>query len=553
MAATFDGPLSKKTTFLASAMRSYLELLFKALDLPIRPNYWDFQFKTNTRINNKTTLTFIGIGAIDDFKFGVPDSATPEKLNVIKSSPLINQWNYTIGATLKHLTTNGYWNLSLSRNTLYNQADKFEDNENTAENTRTLRIKSNETENKLRFTVTVNKGRWTTGYGAVAQWVDFSNNLYQRIRPALTDSLGNPLQPAITFNFNNKTGFFRYGAFIQTGTRFFNNRLAISGGVRIDANSLSNSVSNPLQQISPRLSASLALSEKWNASASFGIYHRLPAYTQLAFSSGSSGAFSNPGKYIQSTHYVTGLEYLPQSTTRFTLEGFYKQYANYPVSINDGISLANKGTDFGAVGNEPVTQNGKGRAYGVEFFAQQKLTKHFFAVFSYTFYRSEFTEKDGQYAPASWDNHHLISFTGGYKMKRNWEIGVKFRYQGAAPYTPYDENASRLNYLTLGNGIFDYSKVNSLRLPAFHAADMRVDKKWNLKKTTLDLFLDVQNFYGSKNTGIPDYTFKRNSGNTAFVTTNGQPIAQNGSNAVPLILTNQSGTVLPTIGFIIEF
>ena len=36
LAATFDGPLSKKTTFLASARRSYLEFLFKTLDLPIR-------------------------------------------------------------------------------------------------------------------------------------------------------------------------------------------------------------------------------------------------------------------------------------------------------------------------------------------------------------------------------------------------------------------------------------------------------------------------------------------------------------------------------------
>ena len=39
VAATMEGPLSKKTTFLASARRSYLQLLFEAIDLPIRPNY----------------------------------------------------------------------------------------------------------------------------------------------------------------------------------------------------------------------------------------------------------------------------------------------------------------------------------------------------------------------------------------------------------------------------------------------------------------------------------------------------------------------------------
>ena len=56
---------------------------------------------------------------------------------------------------------------------------------------------------------------------------------------------------------------------------------------------------------------------------------------------------------------IRGMALLPFC---FTIEGFYKKYSNYPVSILDGISLANKGTDFGAVGNEPVQQNGKGRA-----------------------------------------------------------------------------------------------------------------------------------------------------------------------------------------------
>lgn len=73
-ALTVEGPLSKnkKTTFLASLRRSYLQLLFETLDLPIRPNYWDAQTKITHQINKKTTLTFIGIGAIDEFRFAAP-------------------------------------------------------------------------------------------------------------------------------------------------------------------------------------------------------------------------------------------------------------------------------------------------------------------------------------------------------------------------------------------------------------------------------------------------------------------------------------------------
>jgi hypothetical protein len=172
---------------------------------------------------------------------------------------------------------------------------------------------------------------------------------------------------------------------------------------------------------------------------------------------------------------------------------------------------------------------------------------------SYTFYRSEFTDINDSYVRASWDNRHLLSFTGGYKLNRNWEIGLKFRYQGAAPYTPFDMDASRINYLTLGTGVLNNSLSNTLELPAFHASDLRVDKKWYGKKMTFDLFLDIQNWYNSKNPGLPQYTFKRNADNTAFLTTDGQPIQQNGSNAIPFILDNRDGSLLPTIGFIIEF
>jgi hypothetical protein len=48
--------------------------------------------------------------------------------------------------------------------------------------------------------------------------------------------------------------------------------------------------------------------------------------------------------------------------------------------------------------------------------AEQKLTKNFFGILSYTLYRSEFSEPDGLLAPASWDNRRLVSLTMRYKI-----------------------------------------------------------------------------------------------------------------------------------------
>jgi len=553
LAGTLEGPLSKNTSFLASARRSYLQLLFKAIDLPIRPGYWDFQYKVTHRINKKTSLTLLGVGAIDDFTFAAPKEASPEKLYILDATAPIHQWNYTVGANLRKQIRNGFWNFSLSRNMFDNKIEKFDDNDEGNENKRRLGIFSQEIENKLRFDVNKNLDGWKIAYGAMAQYVKSNNDNYKRLRKEIRDQGGNLVQPALILDYMSDISFMRYGLFAQVGRRYLNNRLGLSAGLRSDMNGFTNGGMNPLNTISPRISASYVLADKWTLNGSAGLYYKLVPYTILSFRDNSGNLVNRDADYNRSAHYTIGTEFLPANSTRFTLEAFYKKYSQVPVSVRDGISLANLGGDFGVVGNEEVVTTGKGTTYGFELFAQQKLTKRFFGTFSYTCFVSRYSGLNGKEIASAWDNRHLLSFIWGYKFNRNWELGLKFRYQGGAPVTPFDLTASQLNYLTFGMGIPDYSRLNTQQLRDFHASDIRIDKKWNFKKTTLNLFLDITNWYKATNPAAPQYTFKRNADNTAFVTTDGQTIRQDGSNAIPLLLNNEDATLIPTIGFIVEF
>ncbi len=556
LAATFEGPLSKnkKTTFLASARRSYLELLFTAIDLPIRPNYWDFQTKITHQFDKKTTLSFLAIGAVDEFKFATIKEATPEKLYVLNSNPIINQWNYTAGVSLKRLIKNGFVNIAISRNSFDNDIRRYEDNEAQLASQQTLSYQSKETENKFRMDVNTNKNGWKISYGIVAQLAEYNNSTFNVIRKELRDDNNSIIQPAVTAQFESPLkNFWRYGAFAQVSRRFFDNRLGMSAGVRTDMNSFTTDGNNGLKTLSPRVSFSYVLADRWTLNASVGRYFKIAPYTILGFADNNGQLVNRNSKYLQSDHYVTGVEYLPNDDLRFTVEGFYKQYANVPVSVREGISLSNLGNDFSVLGNEAVITNGKGRAYGIEFFAQKKLTNRFFGILSYTFYRSQYSGANNIFVPSSWDNQHLLSITWGYKFPRNWELGLKFRYQGGAPYTPYNETASRLNYVSLGQGVLDYARLNQNRLGGFNASDVRIDKKWNFRKVTFDLFLDVTNWYIAKSPAQDSYTFKRNESNTGFITTDGQPIKADGSNAIPERIKNDDPQVTPTIGFIVEF
>ena len=132
-------------------------------------------------------------------------------------------------------------------------------------------------------------------------------------------------------------------------------------------------------------------------------------------------------------------------------------------------------------------------------------------------------------------------------------MGLRYRFAAGSPYTPFDLLASQRNYLTTGNGVLDNSRLNSQRLGNFSQLDFRLDKKINFKKITLDLYIDIQNALLQASPQFPRYTFARTADNLGFQTTDGQPINNDGSNAIPTILEDSEPSVLPTIGFILEF
>ena len=163
--------------------------------------------------------------------------------------------------------------------------------------------------------------------------------------------------------------------------------------------------------------------------------------------------------------------------------------------------------------------------------------------------RSEFTERNNQYSPSTWDNRNILTLTGGKKLGRNWDVGIKWRYVGGRPYTPYDTSASALkaNWDARGTGVLDYTQVNTQRLDAFHQLDVRIDKTWFLNKWSANIYLDIQNLYNFKSRN-PDILNVKSDQNGVPVTDPNNPDYYE-----IYFIKDQTGTVLPTIGLIIDF
>ena len=317
-------------------------------------------------------------------------------------------------------------------------------------------------------------------------------------------------------------------------------------------------MSNLLEQVSPRFSASYKLTPDFSVNFNTGRYYQQPAYTTLGFSNGTNQLINkkNGLKYISVDHLVAGLEYTPTEESLISLEGFYKYYRDYPFSVNDSIALANKGADYGTFGDEEVISKAEGRSYGAELLARHRNLWGFNVVLSYTLVRSEFKKFDESlnltydYISTAWDNVHLLNLTATREFKNNWQVGFKWRYVGGSPYTPFDADKTSLisAWNVRGREYLDYSRFNSLRLGSFHQLDIRIDKQYFYNKWSLMLYLDIQNVYNFKS-DEPDKFIPQTDASGNFIVDPDNPDRY----LMKTIVSDGAGTILPSIGLIIQF
>ena len=539
---TLNGPVGEKGTILVSVRRSYLKFLFSALKLPFLPTYTDFQLKYKIRLNPKNELTILGLGAKDDFKLNLKANETEIQRYILDYLPVQEQYSYVFGVVWKHFREKGYDTWVLSRNYLNNTQYKYQNNIET-DSSKVLDYLSGEGEIKARYEGTIlGDNGLRVSYGTGYEYGHYRNSTYRRIYS------GSPLDTEIDYNTNLKIG--KFSAFGQVSRSFLESKLSLSFGLRTDITTYSSAMLNPLHQLSPRLSSSFSLTEKLSLNASIGRYYQLPPYTAMGYST-PAGELVNKDKlkYMAADHFVVGIEVVPAENFQFTLEGFFKHYSQYPFSIRDSVPLSTKSADYGIFGDEALVSTSEGRAYGFELLARLKEFKKINLVLSYTYVRSEFRGLDSRMIPSSWDNKHLLNLTATKKFEHNWDLGLKWRFVGGAPFTPYDlEKSSYKNAWDLqGQGYLDYSKFNTLRLKAFHQLDIRIDKQYFFSKWSLMLYVDVQNVYNFQADQPPILVRLTNS--------SGDPVTDP---ANPLkyslkYLPNETGTVLPTVGVIVEF
>ncbi len=534
--ATLEGPMGERSNYIVSGRYSFSQYLLRAIGVPVLPTYSDFQYRQRIRLDEKNELVLVAIGASDIYRLNTEAEESDALLYNIGYIPEGDQQQFTGGINYKHYLQNSYYNVIVSHTSFNNNADKFRNNSELEED-RLLRYRSGVGKQHFRVEQKIFFGENELMYGIVGERLAGEYDIFgYNVRSNGID----------TADGINSLDLLSYGFFVSAGRNFFGGKLVANGGIRGDANNFNSAMGNPIDQLSPRLALSWRVNEQFSVNGSTGIYYQQPDQIIMAFADANT---ADELLYMRSPQVALGVEHRNADHYRVSIEGFYKQYNDYPFLLTDSIAYANAIADYVVVGNQPAASIGEGRAYGMEVYVQQKLRSNYWWMASYTYSVSEFLDKDGNYRPSVWDSRHFISLTAGKTWGKGWQVGARWRYSSGTPYTPYDTVTSSLisNWEVANRGIFDYERLNESRLPSFHVLDVRLDKRWAFAKSNLNVFLDIQNAYRSGIALLPYLTTVNDADFNPVVN------AEDPSRYDLQLINSDTGRTLTTLGLVMEF
>jgi hypothetical protein len=483
-----EGPLPGQGSWLLSARRSYLDLIFRAAGFSFVPEYWDFLGRGSYRAGESDRISVLAIGAIDRVRqFNEDDDDRFNNSRVLDNS----QNQLVAGLTWRHLFGHGYLNTTLG-STLVDY--RFRQTDSLLQPIFTN--SSTEQEINLRTDALLQFNELTElSFGAQGKTIGFDSKIF-------LDRPGSRLDIAPSDRFYK-------GALYAQLSRVVYDGLRLNLGGRLDYFS---GIERKLYP-SARLALTQALDEQSNLGVSVGRYYQAPSYIWLV-----ANDRNRELKEIRSDMIVAGIDRRLAEDVRASIEGYYKSYGDYPASIERPyLVLANTGAGFGggeegfaSFGLEPLASTGTGRAYGVELLLQKKLSEiRCYGTFGIGYNRTLFTAPDGVERPGSFDQRVIVNLSGGYQLDERWEIGIRFRFATGRPYTPVDSTGDP----GFGNRVT--SEYNALRLAPSHALDLRIDRRWPLAGWNIITYIDVQNIYDRKNPSPPTWNSRTRSSETS--------------------------------------
>ncbi|MBM4176525.1 MAG: TonB-dependent receptor [Ignavibacteria bacterium] len=483
---SLEGPLFEKGSWIFSARKSYLDLIAKLNATSVAtaiPHYSNYQTKIVYDIDENNQLSFIGLGGMDRVSF------QEGEYNLVAYFK-----EYEIEHSQNQFITGLNWRTLWSKNsysllTLSNSYNDYASDVIQAKSKKEYYFNHSferEIHLKGEFNVKINPS-FEINLGGGFKWINLNHSIFYQgdtiytIKNGIVDtSIFSPLDYSFG-EWISKT--FAYAQI----TNWIYDKLKFVTGIRYD----NFSFIEKSNAFSFRGGLSYFLTPISSVNFSAGIYYQTPPYIWL-----SADPTSRKLENMRADHFVFGFEHYFSDDLKLSLESYQKNYSKIPTSKTVPQFIAsNGGTDYGVFMMRNLTSDGKGYARGIEFTLQKKLLNDFYGIISYGHSKVKFTPIDGVERPGSFDFRNVFTLVFGYIPNDRYEFSFKWRYAGGRPYTPFDENLSKL----FKREVLDFEQMNALRYKDYHRLDIRFDRRWHFEKWNIVTYFELQNAYFKKN------------------------------------------------------
>ncbi len=490
-----EGPLaSGRGSWIVSARRSFLDLFTSDVGFGGVPVLYTLNTKFVYDLGQQDRIWAVSISGVDRIRLGrtADSSSTDEVFNFDiryrgwRNASGLN-WQHvfgTRGVGLLGLTQSSARVRSTVKDLLRNGPSSLGADELIAQSPAVFSEDSGEDETTAKYDLTVS----TTRLGKVQTGgsVKLFRVRYDAASPFGADNPYAPSGDTDPFTLRTRLTTTQSSAYAQT-TVGLSPALNVTVGGRVDHYALLART-----RVSPRISATYTISDRLSLHAASGRYYQQPPFLFVTVFPGNDSLVP-----LRADHYVGGATIRSGPSTRVTIEGYRKRYSSYPVARDyPQLSLANLGDTFNV--REilfPLVSAGVGEATGLELFTEHKGTGRWYGQANLSFSRARHAGLDGVLRPGSFDYPVVFNTTGGVRLTSAWELGVRVSYLSGRPYTPFDAAASTAQH----RGVYDLTRVNGVRAPAYFRTDLRVDRTFTVHGQPLLVFAGAQNITNRKN------------------------------------------------------
>lgn len=267
-------------------------------------------------------------------------------------------------------------------------------------------------------------------------------------------------------------------------------RVVVMPGIRLEEYYAAAQLKSALD---PRLIARARILDKTPIGLSTTLKGTIGHYSMPLGSMEVDKQYGNPNLVPPKAFQASfGVEHKITDVIDVDVTGFYNRRYDLVVSSSRFIQQPD-----GSVRPEINSNDGLGRAYGIEVLLRHNLTEHFFGWLAYTFSRTEERRRGNpEYIPGSYDEPHILTAVAEYRFGSGWSVGARFRLVSGRPFTTYDDSVydgDSNSYRSIAGA------YRSERNPLFHQLDLRVDKEFLFDLWKFGVYLDVQNVYNAQN------------------------------------------------------